>query len=290
MHCNVRYFFQNLYPSKDMENLPMSKSKIKTEVFKSEGKEFENNILKNDWKKNFTSETKLKLQDEFEIIRKSKNNTKPYSNCEFCEKSFKLKYQMQRHVKKVHEKALETKCALCEKTFSDSSCLQVHMNTFHSKMKNFKCDSCDQRFVSKGALISHIQVRHEKTQASKCDTCDKEFTSKLGLSHHLENVHSNLRYKCYLCVKTFSMKSSLNKHFNLKHQNKDEKIKCDICDKTVSDIGKHKNIMHTVTKRHPCHICGKDYSLKFYVKRQFMKRLKISNAKLVGKVFTMKEF
>ena len=44
------------------------------------------------------------------------------------------------------------------------------------------------------------------------------------------------------------MNSSLKKHFNMKHQNQDEVIKCDICDKTVSDIGKHKNITHAAFK------------------------------------------
>ena len=118
-----------------------------------------------------------------ELLRKPKNVYKQSFRCEICEKYFKMRSQMQRHVKKVHEKASETKCELCEKTFSDAYCLMVHMNTFHSKKKNFICDTCEQSFVSKAALIGHIQVRHDKTQTSKCDTCDKEFTSKLGLSH-----------------------------------------------------------------------------------------------------------
>ena len=245
-----------------METLPIAGFKVKSELFKSERNDAQNNILKYDGKKNITSDTKLNLQDDFVIIRKSKNATKPNFRCKLCEKSFKLKCRMQRHVKKVHEKASETKCELCKKSFYDVYCLQVHMNTFHNKKKNFICDSCDQRFVSKGALLIHTQVRHERSQTSNCDTCDKTFTSKRGLRNHLENVHSNFRYKCSLCLETFSMKSSLKRHFNLKHQNQDEVIKCDICDKIVSDIRKHKKIMHAVSERHPCHICGKDFSLK----------------------------
>ena len=47
-----------------------------------------------------------------EILRKPKNVYEQSFRCVICEKYFKLKSQMQRHVKKVHEKASETKCEL----------------------------------------------------------------------------------------------------------------------------------------------------------------------------------
>ena len=152
------------------------------------------------------------------LLRKPKNVYKQSFRCEICEKYFKLKSQMQRHVKKVHEKASETKCDLCDKTFYDASSL-LYILTVHKKVKNVQCKICNISFPLKGTLKRHILIVHEKIKDFQCVTCNKSFSMKRDLERHVSNVHEMRKdFKCESCEKTFSQKGHLNRHTSSVHE------------------------------------------------------------------------
>ena len=63
--------------------------------------------------------------------------------CDFCDKTFRKKDSLKRHIKIVHEGVKNHKCDMCEKSFFTSSFLESHKTNFH--LKN-KCDICEKGF------------------------------------------------------------------------------------------------------------------------------------------------
>ena len=66
--------------------------------------------------------------------------------CDLCEKHFRNKGDVKRHVKSVHEKKLDFKCDQCERAFSRSHVLKRHTELVHDPNKVPK--------------IRHAKIRH----------------------------------------------------------------------------------------------------------------------------------
>ena len=93
-------------------------------------------------------------------------------NCENCDKTFRDKAMLTRHIKSVH---YEFTCQYCEKSFKYKYNLTVHMNSINLLIKNVKCENCDKTFRDKGMLRRHIKSVHSKFM---CQYCDKSFQDK----------------------------------------------------------------------------------------------------------------
>lgn len=76
-------------------------------------------------------------------------------NCEFCGKSFKSKYFLDRHVK-THLGDKTVSCEHCGKVFMQKNQLKVHMK-IHSNLRPFKCPDCSNTFSTSGNLKTHIK-------------------------------------------------------------------------------------------------------------------------------------
>jgi hypothetical protein len=82
---------------------------------------------------------------------------------EGCEKSYKTRVTLRRHVGRVHERDKTPRtfqCTLCPKSFNQSSSLVDHQ-AHHSGIRAFMCEHCSRTFKSSNNLRTHYKV-HEK--------------------------------------------------------------------------------------------------------------------------------
>jgi general transcription factor IIIA len=100
---------------------------------------------------------------------------KPFS-CDFegCDKSFKRKDQLMRHIRS------------------------------HTGEKNHVCgkDGCGRAFITAAQLQRHINV-HGSVHAYVCDLCDESFHKKTQLRTHKSNSHGVAEFQCSECIAIF---------------------------------------------------------------------------------------
>ena len=62
--------------------------------------------------------------------------------CDRCNKAFKIKRDLARHIDAVHLGIRNFKCNQCEKSFALGSGLKAHIEAVHMNIKKYKCDTC----------------------------------------------------------------------------------------------------------------------------------------------------
>ena len=111
------------------------------------------------------------------------NNDKKYK-CEQCEKSYKDRHSLDRHVTAKHnskESNDEHKCDLCDSSYEDKCSLDRHVKAKHNlKGSNdeHKCELCEKSFKYKFELNRHIRTLHKK-----CDFCEYVTTRAVSYTH-----------------------------------------------------------------------------------------------------------
>ena len=186
--------------------------------------------------------------------------------CQFCRKSFKDKYRLKYHVKKVHKKTVQLSkdlpCTWCLKTFVSDESLKRHMNEKCGRRpKSYSCKLCDETFVTNYRLMKHKIVhmdchQDDATMAVSeprkiflmvpCQYCHKSFNDDQYLMNHMKNVHREKlpSLPCSWCSKTFVSDEILKRHMN--RCGKRPKS-CNVCGATFVTkyhLKKHK-IVHT---------------------------------------------
>lgn len=81
------------------------------------------------------------------------SKSEPEHECEICNKKYKCKSSLRKHIK-VHE--AELKCHKCVKRFCRQETLDIHMK-MHQKVESLKCDYCDNSFSREGHLKTHMK-------------------------------------------------------------------------------------------------------------------------------------
>ena len=77
--------------------------------------------------------------------------------CQFCEKSFKTKFTLKRHLETVHLQNSDVifECKICRKVFRRKDKLQKHEKTHLVIEVEIQCDVCDKKFQSEDGLEAH---------------------------------------------------------------------------------------------------------------------------------------
>lgn len=219
--------------------------------------------------------------------------------CEFCNKSYKDRKCLNRHVKKSHDgdKSLEAlRCDVCNNiyktranlerhylkehltnqvqcpvchAFFNSKKLDFHLKSVHGvkteKSENeekFKCKLCEKWFKNKYVRNSHVKEVH-LSEPMKCKLCDFEGVRTV-LRRHKRDVHAEKRFLCSLCPGAFKTLHTLKMHMT-SHSD----IRCYTCDvcgmgfKRLNNVRDHMKCHER--KSNQCQICGNFFARKRYL-------------------------
>ena len=178
-----------------------------------------------------------------------------------------LRRKMVRWVKSLCMKTTtgETVCVYCGFICSEQGDFSAHMTShwFRKKTKNNKkvrnhiCPECGQGFydfifVKKHALRLHNIEIEDKFWLKECEFCNEMLPIK-NINTHRKQFHKNENIKCQECQKTFMTPVKFKVHFKNMHTT-DYAGFCDICQKEVQRLSKHRSEKH---KDSPCNHCDK---------------------------------
>lgn len=108
--------------------------------------------------------------------------------CDFCEKIFKSRTEITRHLKRWH---LIRECQDCKRKFYSYPTWLLHQNSVHQPEKKFKCEMCNKTFEAKKYLNQHQKV-HQK-DGYPCPLCpDKGFSFSTTLKIHILHIHPDV--------------------------------------------------------------------------------------------------
>ena len=133
--------------------------------------------------------------------------------CSVCQKSYKNKTHLMRHLK-IHEQVLRKfPCKFCSATFARKDTLRKHATMLHFR-SNIDMESVRERFA----------------ESSVCQICGKDFgTDTVKFQNHffyklcqqrnkkIVEPTDKDRYECDQCNKSYTDKTSLQRHVSRKH-------------------------------------------------------------------------
>ena len=105
--------------------------------------------------------------------------------CPHCGKSFKEKFNLNKHVRSVHEKRRYT-CRECDAIFNRNDKLVEHVSGVHQR--RFHCDECYAYFRVHRNLLEHTRSVHQKRRFN-CPECDATFSRHNPLLDHVRLFH-----------------------------------------------------------------------------------------------------
>ena len=229
------------------------------------------NLIKSDPE----NEDVLNGQDDTNVDISS-NSNKSFQ-CDFCEKKYKQKYVLQRHMQQAHEHEKmmldqKYKCDTCEETFKHLKFLEEHAVEKHN-IKIHKCEHCNKEFSKKSQLTAHTKIVHDKATSFMCDLCGKSFVQKSSLKKHHDHFHEKIKnHVCNICSKAFAGSTDLKFHIKCVHEGVRDKV-CDLCGQgfaKANGLKNHIKNIHEGIKDHICQTCGKGFSdkhtLNYHVK------------------------
>jgi cytochrome c556 len=147
------------------------------------------------------------------------------TTCSVCNKKFRYKCELRRHIEAVHEKKTNFECDLCQKKCYSKSAIKEHIQR-HIKRLNpsfplpFECSICQKSFITSFELHRH-KLTHSsssvatplETLSATCSTCYKKFRCKTELRKHIEAVHEKkTNFECNYCQKKFYYKQQIKTH------------------------------------------------------------------------------
>lgn len=213
----------------------------------------------------------------------TRSNDVIYS-CEFCNKTFSIKFDMLMHIRRAHRNNKKFSCKYCYKKITDEETLEEHLIE-HENEEACVCLHCGKSFKGKKLLRHHIGYYHtksgyaiaNKTRSLRCKICDKAFTYPNQVRNHEINIHGvgEAAFFCTICQKGFAKQWDLQNHEKMHSDSKP--FQCSECPKMfrrATHLKSHVYNVHTPAtekKEERCLICHKQFkgveSLRKHLKK-----------------------
>jgi len=152
--------------------------------------------------------------------------------CSDCNKTYKYKYCLQRHIREVHEVTGKFKCPTCNKTYNYNRGLQRHIREVHEATGWFKCLTCNKTYNTERGLQKHKTGFCKRSKRYECPICNKTYKHNGGLYNHMNDIHMTLkRPECLICNRTYTSKRTLLYHIQTVHKWRIKVHWCKKCNK-----------------------------------------------------------
>jgi hypothetical protein len=192
---------------------------------------------------------------------KKAHNDVGYMVC--CEKKFKRRLDIYRHIlehKFPQEKLI---CDQCNKKFKTGRILKIHKQEVHTdeSERQFACDKCPKRFYHHYNLKQHLASSHidsttERSFICSFENCGKAFINKNRLKLHEKGHDQSYEIVCDICSKVLRGKGTFEQHLKTHDESYTEKKEqCNICGAWVRRLKKHQ-ASHVMLDLE-CNYCGK---------------------------------
>merc|ERR1719483_726855 len=188
-------------------------------------------------------------KEELEKHKASVHEGKKHAfNCTICNADFPWKITLNKHMEEVHD------IFICRKTVKK---VRKTIKEIREKLtERVKCDQCDKDYSCNTALKNHVEIVHLQIK-KQCDQCPTFFRTISGLQYHMESQHQNKTYPCSQCDRFFKSTTCLNDHV-LRHHEKRLDFKCEYCGKdftSLAEVNRHIRVTHNSKVK--CDICDK---------------------------------
>lgn len=187
--------------------------------------------------------------------------------CDFCDKQFKYYSTLKIHLKS-HQKDSTFQCFHCERVFKTKWKIQRHIENVHLREnKVLACQTCNKTFKYLSQLKLH-SAQHEKTYS--CKLCDRSFNNRRYYLFHKNKHAAGSSLTCHHCSKSFKYNSQLRIHMKSHVNGKKSAIRtqcswnCNLCGKRFKfrSLLKNHMMIHEGVKPYQCNYCGKRFAWK----------------------------
>ncbi len=207
--------------------------------------------------------------------RSSKNRVDETSErslqCGHCDKTFRRRDHLNKHVLSVHTSERRFCCHICSKRYTSPGTLRQHMNSSHSQ-KMLSCQYCDKTFARNDHMQKHIQGVHLKERKYICQHCNKGYTSHGAMLQHIGKSHLEKNFSCQKCSRKFATNVRLQIHIQ-ETSLEENTFVCEICTErfpTESALSEHSGKTHKI-KSWQCEICNHFYKGKYILQAHLKK-------------------
>lgn len=129
-------------------------------------------------------------------------------------------------------------CNFCPKSFKSHFSLERHLFLLHSPKKTFPCIHCNATCPTKEILDAHL-LSHGSGKPFSCSFCGKDFTRKYHLDRHLlytscDKSRRKHETACHVCGKLFSRTDNLREHLraHIGQSTRKRDYQCPHCEKS----------------------------------------------------------
>ncbi|XP_034656802.1 transcription factor grauzone [Drosophila subobscura] len=171
--------------------------------------------------------------------------------CDTCGKTFRTKFELSAHVKRMHAADFTPIiCDICGTNFRSKANFLIHKKALHpdGPVAEVQCNLCGRWLRDERSLRKHLARHDDRDNQNKyrCSLCNAEKSSRAALSGHMRYHHSAKRHKCSLCDKEFKLPRALVEHMAT-HTGIDL-YSCQFCSRTFKS---HANMHNHKRKMHP---------------------------------------
>ena len=175
-------------------------------------------------------------------VKKSQNLSK-----EICQDCGLLVSNLKAHMFSKHSTEKNHECHLCDKKFKSKAYLKKHVELRHS---NFALSTCPYCSKTVKHLSDHLRLQKcfKKPEDDDdinftCHKCGKVLLRKQGLEKHMREVHGEMR-QCDFCEFKSKYPHNLKMHIKTVHEKKPVKETCPHCYKECVSLEWHISVYH----------------------------------------------